>query len=80
LNFTNDTRDNPYGNPYCSKVVYQAWRATGIELNANNAYGNVVAPDELYYSAYNRYVTYTIKQWTEQTYAGTCYLIREMSR
>ena len=61
-------------NPYCSKVVYSAWKEAGIDLDSNSFGGHLVTPDDLYGSAYNWYTTYTLKflfwkkTWKVQTF------------
>ena len=68
-------------NPYCSKVVYSAWKEAGVDLDSNTFGGNLVTPDDLYGSAFNRYRTITIrilfwsKTWTKKIYSGTSILL-----
>jgi hypothetical protein len=71
---------------YCSKVPYIAWKNAGVNMDANNFGGNLVAPDELYDSSFNRYLSITIyflwwsKTWTYQTYSATSNVVQRLSR
>lgn len=77
------SHDMTVRNPYCSKVVYSAWRKAGINLDSNTSCGNLISPDDLYGSAFNRYITVTIrflwwsKSWTKQTYSATSTILTE---
>ena len=79
----NTSHDMSVKNPYCSKVVYSAWKKAGVDLDSNTFGGNLVTPDDLYGSAFNRYITVTIrflfwsKSWTKQTYSGTSFICTE---
>jgi hypothetical protein len=86
LNIGNTSHNDTF-DAYCSKVVWHAWKKAGVDLDAKNFVGNLIAPDELYDSSYNWYTTYTIKffnivikSWTEQTFAATSNVVRRMSR
>ncbi len=77
LNIGNTSHDETAKNTYCSKVVYTAWNKAGTNLDGNTFAGNIVSPDDLYGSAFNRYRSMTIrilwwtKTWTWQTYSAT---------
>ncbi len=80
---SHDMTDN---NPYCSKVVYSAWRNAGKDLDSNTFGGNLVTPDDLYGSAFDRYLTITISilfwsaSWSIKTYSATSYICTEESQ
>ena len=75
------SHDMTVKNPYCSKVVYSAWNKAGINLDSNKTCGNIISPDDIYGSAYNRYFTITLKilwwskSWTVQTYNATSVIL-----
>ena len=77
------SHDMSVNYPYCSKVVYSAWRSAGVDLDSNTFGGNLVTPDDLYGSAFDRYITITInliiwsKSWTIQTYSSTSHVCTE---
>jgi uncharacterized protein YycO len=56
----NTSHDERTTYTYCSKVVYTAWKKAGVNVDANNFAGFLVAPDEIYSSALDRYFTITI--------------------
>ena len=74
FNIGDTSHDMTVKNPYCSKVVYSAWKEAGIDLDSNSFGGHLVTPDDLYGSAYNWYTTYTLKflfwkkTWKVQTF------------
>jgi hypothetical protein len=83
----NSSHDLTNKNTYCSKVAYTAWRKAGVNLDADRLFGNLVVPDDLYYSGYDVYRTITIKIlfWTvysktEKVYSGTSYIRRTAER
>jgi hypothetical protein len=74
-------------NTYCSKVAYVSWRKAGINLDSDYIFGNLVAPDDLYFSAYDRYRVINIKIlfWTvyskrEKVYSAVSRIRLAMSR
>lgn len=77
------SHDMSVENPYCSKVVYSAWKKTGENLDSKTSCGNLISPDDLYGSAFNRYITISIrffkwsKSWTKQIYSATSTLLTD---
>ncbi len=57
----NSSHDMTVKNPYCSKVVYSAWKEAGVNLDGKTFGGNLVTPDDLYGSAIDKYITITIR-------------------
>lgn len=86
LNIGNSSHDETAKNTYCSKVVYTAWNKAGTNLDGNTFAGNIVSPDDLYGSAFNRYRSMTIgilwwkKTWTWQTYSATSNVLLKKSQ
>jgi|TergutMp193P3_1026864.scaffolds.fasta_scaffold92954_2 uncharacterized protein YycO len=82
-----DTSHTYIGDAYCSKVVWHAWKKAGVDMDARNFVGNLIAPDELYDSSINRYISGSIKlfgitiaSWSIPTYSATSNVVRKMSR
>jgi hypothetical protein len=82
-----NTSHNNTFDAYCSKVVWHAWEKAGVDLDANNFVGFLIAPDELYDSSINRGISgcikilgITIATWYIPTYSATSNVVRKMSR
>lgn len=77
----NSSHDETNKNTYCSKVVYTGWKKAGVDLDANTFAGNLVSPDDIYDSIFDRYASFTIsflwwsKTWTWKTYSATSNLL-----
>lgn len=86
LGINDSSHDEGTCNTYCSKVVYTGWKKAGVDLDAETFAGNLVSPDDLYGSGFNRYVTVTVrilwwsKSWTKKIYSGTSYIQRQLSK
>lgn len=73
----NTSHDETNENTYCSKVAYTGWKKAGVNLDSNTFAGNLISPDDIYSSSFDRYASITIylfgwsKTWTWQTYSAT---------
>ncbi len=73
----NTSHDETNENTYCSKVAYTGWKKAGVNLDANTFAGNLVSPDDIYGSSFDRYASVTVsffcwsKTWTWKTYSAT---------
>lgn len=86
LGINDSSHDEGTCNTYCSKVVYTGWKKAGVDLDAETFAGNLVSPDDLYGSGFDRYRTVTVrilwwsKSWTKKIYSGTSYIQRQLSK
>ena len=72
--FFDTSHDLSRRNTYCSKVPYTAWRLQGVNMDSNTFAGNLVAPDDLYGSIYDRYKSFTIRfLWFSKTWRWKSY-------
>ncbi|MDC7125503.1 MAG: hypothetical protein PQJ46_08040 [Spirochaetales bacterium] len=76
---------NISNNPYCTKVVYSAWKKAGINVDgdtSNTNRGYLVAPDDIISSASDRYYKFKIlwKTYKYKTYSATTNIVESLSR
>lgn len=75
------SHDETNKNTYCSKVVYTGWKKAGVNLDSKTFAGNLVSPDDLYGSSFDRYASVTVrvlwwsKTWTWKSYSATSDII-----
>lgn len=84
--FFDTSHDETSRNTYCSKVVYTAWKKIGVNLDGRTFAGNLVSPDDLYGSAFDRYYVIRISffkwsyTWKWKTYSATSDVILKLSQ